>query len=98
MCEWMSESKQGSSGFGALFGRKWSNSRCRFIEVNRTSQLRPPKFENASIGQHSSRGGSVVSSNQQTRRCTRAFYFITCKSYQPPKLFPLMRVSDEPGR
>ena len=25
-------------------------------------------------------------------------HFIPCKSYQPPKLFPLMRVSDEPGR
>jgi hypothetical protein len=25
-------------------------------------------------------------------------HFITCMSYQPPKLFPLMRVSDEPGR
>ena len=30
----------------ALFGRKWSNSRCRLIEVKRTSQLRAPKSEN----------------------------------------------------
>ena len=70
----------------ALFGRKWSNSRCRLIEVKRTSQLRAPKSENDP--------GCVKTQKLANATKNDAFQFASL-SWNPLARWPLERSSGE---